>query len=246
MFDLENAIAEWRTQISVAGVKKKEIVDELESHLRDDIEQEIRGGQSPQEAFKLAAGRIGKASEVENEFAKINRPRADVLRRLKGFLLCMRANKVPSLGVFTPGAQQALASAREEAPRLQHDFVGTEHLLLGLLNSQSDIVPGVMRRFGIQSETIRAEIEKVIGPGIPARRVAAQIPYTPRAKRALILAVKEAELLQQPQVNPEHIFLGLIKENEGVAGLVLRNLGVNIARARDEIVKEMTLRKGAA
>jgi len=102
-----------------------------------------------------------------------------------------------------------------------------------------------MRRLGIECAAVRAEIEKVIGPGFAAKRVAADIPYTPRARRALALAVKEAEMLQQRQVNSEHIFLGLIKENEGVAGVVLRNLGVDVNRARDEIVKEMNLRKSA-
>ncbi len=118
-------------------------------------------------------------------------------------------------------------------------------MLLGLLKSQSGIVSNVMRRLGVEFETIRAEIEKVIGPGMPAQRVAANIPYTPRATRALALAAKEAEDLNQAQVSPEHIFLGLIKEGEGVAAIVLRNLGVDISRARGEVVKEMNLRKSA-
>jgi ATP-dependent Clp protease ATP-binding subunit ClpC len=128
---------------------------------------------------------------------------------------------------------------------LNHDFIGTEHVLLGLLKSQSGIVPNVMGRLGVEFDSIRAEIEKVIGPGLPAHRVAANIPYTPRATRALALAAKEAEGLNQAQVSPEHIFLGLIKEGTGVAAVVLNNLGVDIGRARGEIVKEMNLRKSA-
>jgi Clp amino terminal domain, pathogenicity island component len=244
MFDLEKAIAEWRSQIASVGVKSKETLDELETHLRDDIEQEMRAGLAAEPAFKIASERIGDVMRLKDEFAKIDRAPREILRKLKKLLMGGERLELPSINAFTPGAQQALALAREEAPLLNHDFIGTEHVLLGLLKSQSDIVPGVMRRLGVQSETIRAEIEKIIGPGIPVRRVAAEIPYTPRAKRALNLAVKEAELLEQQQVKPEHILLGLIKENEGVAWLVLRNLGVDIERARDEIVREMDFRKG--
>ena len=151
----------------------------------------------------------------------------------------------PALAQDAPAAQQTLEFARAEAPRLNHDFVGTEHVLLGLLRSQSGIVSVVMRRLGIEFDSIRAEIEKVIGPGMPAQRVAANIPYTPRARKALVLAAKEAEDLNQAQVSPEHIFLGLIKEGEGVAAIVMKNLGVDIGRARGEIVKEMNLRQSA-
>jgi hypothetical protein len=243
MFDVERAIREWRQRMSAAGVKTEEILNELESHLRDDIEQELRSGLSSQEAFEIAAERIGGAHQLKGEFAKINRTGSEILRRLKEFLMGTRAVKLPPLSAFTPNAQRTLELARAEAPRLNHDFIGTEHVLLGLLKSQSGIVPNVMRRLGVGSETIRAEIEKTIGPGLTAQRVAAEIPFTPRATRALALAVKEAEGLDQTQVSPEHIFLGLIKEGEGVAAVVLRNLGVDISRARGEIVKEMNLRE---
>lgn len=245
MFDLERAIKEWRQQMTAAGVKTEEIVNELESHLRDDIEQELRSGFSLEQAFEIAAERIGGAHQLKGEFAKVNRTGGEILRRLKEFLMGTSANKLPPLSAFTPDAQQTLELARAEAPRLKHDFIGTEHVLLGLLKWQPGIVPNVMRRLGVGSETIRAEIEKMIGPGLTAHRVAAEIPLTPRATRALALAVKEAEGLHQAQVSPEHIFLGLIKEGEGVAALVLRNLGVDISRARGEIVREMNLRKSA-
>jgi hypothetical protein len=240
MFELEKAIAEWRQQIIASGLKKGEALDELEDHLRDDIQQQIQEGLTTQRAFESAVERIGGAQALKTEFAKISR-RTGFLGMLKGFLMGTRA----PLTAFTADAQQSLQLARAEAPRLNHDFIGTEHVLLGLLNSQSGVVSNVMRRLGVESNVVRTEIEKVIGPGVPAKRVAAEIPYTPRATRALSLAVKEAEMLQQRQVNSEHIFLGLIRGNEGVAGIVLRNLGVDINRAREEIVKEMNLRKGA-
>jgi hypothetical protein len=244
MFDLEKAIAEWRQQMVAAGLKKGEALDELESHLREDIAQQIQAGLTTQRAFEVAVERIGGAQALKSEFAKVGR-RTGFLGMLKGVLMGTRGPERASLFAFTPDAQRSLEQARAEAPRLNHDFIGTEHVLLGLLNLQSGIVPNVMRRLGVESATVRAEIEKVIGPGVPAKRVAAEIPYTPRATRALVLAAREAEMLRQRQVNPEHIFLGLIKEGTGVAGVVLRNLGVDINRARDEIVKEMNLRKSA-
>jgi hypothetical protein len=245
MFDLEKAIKEWRQKMLGAGVKTEEVLNELESHLRDDIEQEMRTGLSSQQAFELAAQKMGEAHQLKGEFAKVNRPRSDILRKLKEFIVGRSAAKLPPLIAYAPAAHQTLEFARAEAPLLNHDFIGTEHVLLGLLKSHSDVVPNVMRRLGLEFDSIRAEIEKVIGPGMPAQRVAANIPFTPRATRALALAAKEAEDLNQAQVSPEHIFLGLIKEGSGVAAVVLMNLGVDIGRARGEIVKEMNLRKSA-
>lgn len=242
MFNLEEAIKEWRQQMIEAGVKSGEVLSELESHLREDVEREMRAGLSPQQAFELAAERIGGAHQLKGEFAKVNRPRSEILRKLKEFVLGRRVIE-PPLIAFAPAAQQTLEFARAEAPLLNHDFIGTEHVLLGLLKSQSGIVPNVMRRLGVEFESIRAEIEKAIGPGMPAARIAANIPYTPRATRALALAAREAEGLNQAQVSPEHIFLGLIREGEGVAAIVLKRLNVDISRARREIVKEMNMRK---
>src|ERR1041384_97274 len=172
MFDLEKAIAQWRRQMIAGGIKSNDDLNELEGHLRDDIDQEIRAGQVPQSAFQLALDRLGGAKELKNEFAKARRDYCQILKTLKEFFFGVRQGKLPPLELLTVGAQQALALAREEAPRLNHDFVGTEHVLLGVLKSESDIVAGVMRRLGLQSETIRAEIEKVIGPGLATRRVA--------------------------------------------------------------------------
>lgn len=245
MFDLERAIAEWRKQMAAAGVKNGEVLNELESHLRDDIQREIQVGRTANRAFEIAVERIGGAQAIKGEFAKIGRPPMALLRKLQSFLFGSSGMALPPLSVFTADARQTLELAREEAPRLNHDFIGTEHVLLGLLKSQSGIVPNVMRRLGIECGAIRTEIEKVIGPGLPAERAGADIPYTPRAKRALTLAVQEAGALQQEQINPEHIFLGLIKEGSGLAALVLKNLGVDIKRTRAEIINEMNLRRGA-
>ncbi len=245
MFDLEKGIADWRRGMAAAGVKSKEVLNELESHVRDEIERQVQAGLTAQEAFENAVETIGSADALKNEFAKVSGPRSKFLQALKGFIFGWRPASLPSSSAFTASAQLTLELARAEAPRLNHDFVGTEHVLLGLLNSTSGIVPNVMRRLGVQSDAVRSEINTLIGPGLPAERVATAIPYTPRAKRALALALEEAKALHQAQVSPEHIFLGLIKEGEGVAALALRNLGVDANRTRQEIMNEIGLRKRA-
>jgi hypothetical protein len=245
MFELEKAIAEWRQQMVAGGVKDQGILNELESHLRDEIARQIQARGEAEQSFKNAVQQIGSAHALKNEFAKVSGSSSKLLQALKGFVLGRRAASLPSLSAWTASAQETLEFARAEAPRLNHDFIGTEHVLLGVLNSPSAIVSNVMRRLGVQSDAVRSEMNKLIGPGVPAQRVAANIPYTPRAIRALALALEEAQALRQPQISPEHIFLGLIKEGEGVAAMVLKRLGVDINRTRQEIINEMGLRKRA-
>ena len=114
MFDLEKAIADWREQMR-SGVSNRETLNELESHLRDDIEKEMRTGLNSQQAFELAVERIGGAHHLKCEFAKVNRPRSDILRRLKEFIMGRGVIKLPPLA-FAPAAQQTLEFARAEAP----------------------------------------------------------------------------------------------------------------------------------
>jgi hypothetical protein len=245
MFELERAIADWRQQMAASGVKSSEILNELESHLRDEIARQMQAGVAARQAFENAVQSIGSAHALKEEFAKVSGRPSKLLQALKRFILGRHGVSLPALNVFTASAQQTLELARAEAPRLNHDFIGTEHVLLGLLNSPSGIVPNVMRRLGVQNDAVRDEIAKLIGPGLPAERVAASIRYTPRATRALALALEEAKALHESQVSPEHIFLGLVKEGEGVAGLVLRNLGMDVTRAREEVINEMNMRKRA-
>jgi ATP-dependent Clp protease ATP-binding subunit ClpC len=119
-----------------------------------------------------------------------------------------------------------------------HDFIGTEHVLLGLFSAEDGIVPAVLKRMGIEHGKVRVEVEKIVASQ-PGHIVGPMIPYTPRARRALRLAAEEAKSLCRAEVGPEHILLGLLREGEGVAGLVLRSLGVNVEKTRAEILKEL-------
>src|SRR6201997_1461634 len=139
---------------------------------------------------------------------------------------------------FTPRAQQVLALASKEAERFNHNYVGTEHLLLGLIKLGEGVAVNVLQRMGLDLERVRMEVEKHVGPP-PETKMIGNIPYTPRVKKVLALAGKEAQALHHSYVGTEHILLGLLREGEGVAARVLKSLEVDPARARNEILKEL-------
>ena len=143
-----------------------------------------------------------------------------------------------SMNNFTPRAQQVLALARKEADRFNHSFVGTEHLLLGLINLGQGVAVNVLQKMGLDLETVRLEVEKQVGTG-PDQKLAGNIPYTPRVKKVLELSKKEAKVLHHTYVGTEHILLGLLREGEGVAARVLRNLDIDIDQCRQEILHEL-------
>ncbi len=139
---------------------------------------------------------------------------------------------------FTPRAQQVLALARKEADRFHHNYVGTEHLLLGLINLGQGVAVNVLQKMGLDLETVRSAVEKQVGTG-PQSKPTGNIPYTPRVKKVLALAGKEAKALNHSYVGTEHILLGLLREGEGVAARVLKSLDVDIERCRNEILSEL-------
>jgi ATP-dependent Clp protease ATP-binding subunit ClpC len=139
---------------------------------------------------------------------------------------------------FTPRAQQVLALARKEADRFNHNYVGTEHLLLGLIKLGQGVAVNVLQKLGLDLETVRIEVEKQVGSG-PDTKMSGNIPYTPRVKKVLALAGKEAKALNHSYVGTEHILLGLLREGDGVAARVLKTLEVDIERTRNEVLKEL-------
>ena len=139
---------------------------------------------------------------------------------------------------FTPRAQQVLALARKEADRFNHNFLGTEHLLLGLIKLGQGVAVNVLQGMGIDLDTVRMAVEKEVGTG-PDQKMIGNIPYTPRVKKVLALASKEAKALNHTYVGTEHILLGLLREGDGVAAKVLKNLDVDIEEARQRTLKEL-------
>src|SRR5439155_1837569 len=139
---------------------------------------------------------------------------------------------------FTPRAQQVLALARKEADRFNHNYVGTEHLLLGLIKLGQGVAVNVLQKMGLDLETVRMEVENQVGSG-PETKMVGNVPYTPRVKKVLALAGKEAKALNHSYVGTEHILLGLLREGEGVAARVLKSLEIDIERTRNEMLKEL-------
>jgi ATP-dependent Clp protease ATP-binding subunit ClpA len=137
---------------------------------------------------------------------------------------------------LTDQALHVLAHAQDEARSLNHTFVGTEHLLLGLLYSDSGASAVTLQNMGLDLDAVRGEIEKLVqrgsDPSCPG-----ELPLTPRAQRALQFAGEEACLVGQKKASPEHLLLGLFREPDGVAGQVLRNLGLNLEKLRLETLK---------
>jgi ATP-dependent Clp protease ATP-binding subunit ClpC len=131
-----------------------------------------------------------------------------------------------------------LQLARKEADRFNHNYVGTEHLLLGLIKLGQGVAVNVLQKMGLDLETVRMEVEKQVGSG-PETKIVGNIPYTPRVKKVLALAGKEAKALNHSYVGTEHILLGLLREGEGVAARVLKSLEIDIERTRNEILKEL-------
>lgn len=137
-------------------------------------------------------------------------------------------------GRFTERAQKVLALAQEEAIRLGHNNIGTEHILLGLIREGEGIAAKALMALGLGPEKIQKEVESLIGRG---HEVSHTIHYTPRAKKVLELSMDEARKLGHSYVGTEHILLGLIREGEGVAARVLNNLGVSLNKARQQVLQ---------
>jgi ATP-dependent Clp protease ATP-binding subunit ClpC len=136
---------------------------------------------------------------------------------------------------FTDRARRVVVLAQEEARRLDHSYIGTEHLLLGLLREGDGVAARALSAMRISLDEVRREIEEIIGRGSQAP--SGHIPFTPRAKKVLELSLREAQQLGHTYIGTEHLLLGLIREGEGVAAQVLVTLGADLDRVRQQVVQ---------
>jgi ATP-dependent Clp protease ATP-binding subunit ClpC len=136
---------------------------------------------------------------------------------------------------FTPRAQHVLALARKEADRLHHNYVGTEHILLGLIKLGEGGAVSVFQKMGLDLETVRAAVKKQVGVG-QERKPPGTMPFSPRLKKVLALAGNEASTLNHSNVGTEHILLGLLRGGEGVSTRVLKSLDVDVEQTRKEVL----------
>ncbi len=137
---------------------------------------------------------------------------------------------------FTERVRDALAAAREEAARLHHEYVGTEHILIGLLRDDGGIAAAVVKNLGVDAEDLIRKTESVVKRGRDAT-MGPDLPYTSRAKKVLELAMDQALELGHAYVGTEHILLGLLREERGIAAQTLVDSGVTLAKAREELTR---------
>ena len=136
---------------------------------------------------------------------------------------------------FTIRARKVLTLSQEEAQHFQHNYIGTEHLLLGLVREGEGVAAKVLTNLGVQLSDVRKAIEFIIGRG--ERIITGEIGLTPRAKKVIELAVDEARMLNHHYIGTEHILLGLVREGNGIAAGVLESMGVKLEQVRAETLK---------
>ena len=139
---------------------------------------------------------------------------------------------------FTERARQVVVLAQDEARALKHNYIGTEHILLGLLREEEGLAARVLGSLDITVEQVRAQVARIVGQGDEV--TSGQIPFSPRAKKVLELALREALSLRHDYIGTEHILLGLVRENEGVAARILLDLGADAETIRNEIIRWLT------
>src|SRR6478752_5510988 len=139
---------------------------------------------------------------------------------------------------FTERARQVVVLAQEEARTLKHNYIGTEHILLGLLREEEGLAARVLESLDITVERVRAQVVRIVGSGEEV--TSGQIPFTPRAKKVLELALREALSLGHNYIGTEHILLGLVRENEGVAARILLDFDADAEKIRNEIIRMLS------
>src|SRR5438067_13457906 len=139
---------------------------------------------------------------------------------------------------FTERARQVVVLAQEEARTLKHNDIGTEHIPLGLLREEEGLAARMLDSFDVTVEEVRAQVARIVGQGDEA--VTGQIPFTPRAKKVLELALRETLSLGHNWVGTEHLLLGLVRENEGVAARILLDFDADADKIRNEIIRMLS------
>lgn len=205
---------------------------------------------------ELPAYRVGgeyrfKQSDID-EYLERQRVPARTDARASLTKLTRQARKLVASGPvttvferFTKRAQRVLTLAQEEAQRLNHNYLGTEHVLLGVLREGEGLGARLVEEFGCTLDTMRQSVQDTVGKGPSGEAAEGEVPVTPRLKKVLELAVDEAARLEHRYVGTEHLVLGLLREGEGVAGRLLKDLGMELSTARARVQELMTRQEGS-
>jgi ATP-dependent Clp protease ATP-binding subunit ClpC len=143
---------------------------------------------------------------------------------------------------FSERARLVIVHGQEEARALKHNYIGTEHLLLGLLREQEGLAARVLASLGVELEGVRARVAEIVGRGDEV--TGGEMPFTPRAKKVLELSLREAKSMNHPYIRTEHILLGLVAEGEGVANRIMDGAGATGERLRAEVERQLSARAG--
>ena len=145
---------------------------------------------------------------------------------------------------FTERARQVVVHAQDEARCLRHNYIGTEHILLGLIREEEGLAARVLGSLGVTLDGVREQVGQIVGQGDEV--TTGQMPFTPRAKKVLELSLREALSLGHSNIGTEHVLLGLVRENEGVAARILLDFGADAETIRNEVIRRLSGRGGPA
>src|SRR5260221_5616446 len=211
-------------------VKQRELITRLESDWYRERENKERVQEPGEE-------KTGPIQDDDDKAQELSQEEKDFIQMLGN----LSQDKRDRVDKFTVRARRVLRFSREEAQRFQHNYIGTEHLLLGLARENGDIAAAVLRNLCVGINTVRSAIEFIIGRG--DRIVLGEIGLTPRAKKVLELAADEARRLNHDYIGTEHLLLGLVREGEGIAVWALESLGWNMEEVRTQTIRVLNQQK---
>jgi hypothetical protein len=213
-------------------VKQRNLIARLESKWHRERETKERGQEPGEEQTEPVQDGEDKAQELSQE-------EKDFIQMLGN----LSQDERDRFATFTVQARRVLRFSREEAQSLQHNYIGTEHLLLGLAREKGGIAAAVLRNLGVELNTVRSAVEFIIGRG--DRIVLGKIGLTPRAKKVLELAADEARRLNHDYIGTGHLLLGVVREREGIATGALQGLGVNLEKVRTQTIQVLKQQKNS-
>ena len=211
-------------------VKQRERIARLESEWYRERENKERGQEAGEEKTEPVQDGDDKAQELSQE-------EKDFIQTLGN----LSQDERDRFATFTVRARRVLRFSREEAQRFQHNYIGTEHLLLGLVRENGGTAARVLRNLGVGINKVRSSVEFIIGRG--DRLVLGEIGLTPRAKKVLELAADEARRLNHDYIGTGHLLLGLVREGDGIAVGALERLGVNLEKVRTQTIRVLNQQK---
>lgn len=225
----ESAVDDPVERLATAGRVRDELHELTEAMLDHFVEQARGAGCS----WSQIGGALGFSKQAAQQRHASTR---SVARRLLSWLPELpRSRRGAFFGRFTDRARAVVVLAQDEARRFDHNYLGTEHILLGLLREEQGVAAKALTSMGVSLGRTRERVRELIGEG--TEPAGGRVPFTPRAKKALELSLREARALGHDYVGTEHILLGLVREGDGVAARMLEGMGIDHDRSREAVLR---------